>query len=91
MESFVNLVFIPNWFNIWDPNLSLGLSFLFNSPKSENVETPFAFAAAKNIIKNSSIKLLFRLGEQFIFFKVGWLLTYMSACFSPYLVLQKLN
>ena len=71
IESFVNLVFIPNWFNNFDPNFNLGLSFLFSSPKFLKLEMPFALAAAKNMMRNSSIKLLLRFGGQLIFFKVG--------------------
>ena len=51
IESFVSLVFTPSLFNSFDPSFNLGLSFLLSSPKREKLETPFAFAAAKNIIK----------------------------------------
>ena len=57
-----------------------------NSLKLEKLEIPLALAATKNKIRNSSIRLLFRFGGQFIFFKAGWLLTNMSASFSPYLI-----
>ena len=58
IEFSVNTVLIPIMFKIFDPNLSRGLSFLFNSFKSLKYDTPFAFAATKNIIKNSSIALV---------------------------------
>ena len=80
IESFVNLVLIPNWFNSFEPNFNLGLSFLFSSARFEKLETPFAFAAAKNMIKNSSIKLLLRL-EAGDIFKFGWLYKYICLLF----------
>ena len=61
MLSLVNIVLIPILLRIFDPHTNLGLSFWFSSDNFLNVETPFALAAAKKIIKNSSIAELLRL------------------------------
>ena len=83
IESFVNFVLIPNLFNNLDPSLSLGLSFLFNSPKFLKFEIPFAFAATKNITRNSSIAALFIFFGQLIAFISLELFTKISAVSSP--------
>ena len=62
--------------NLWD-------SFLFISPKSLNLETPFAFAAAKNIINNSSIAELFSFEVSVAnYFLLGWLSSGTSYIFN---------
>ena len=83
IESFVEIVFIPIWFNIYSPHLSLGLSFLFNSPNFLKYETPSAFAAIKKITKNSSIALLLSSDGQLIDFNFFGLTTFISAISSP--------
>ena len=62
---------------------NLGLSFLFSSPKLLNVDTPLAFAATRNMIRNSSIAELLRLFGQFIPLRLFLLSTTISAIFSP--------
>ena len=63
---------------------NLGLSFLFNSPNSLNVDIPFVFVpATRKININSSITELFKLGGQLIDFNIFELLTNISAVSSP--------
>ena len=77
------IVLTPIKFNIFDPHFNRGLSFLLSSDKSLKCDIPFAFAAIKKIIKNSSIALLLSLEGQFIALKDYVLSTYISAIFSP--------
>ena len=57
-------------FIVEPPNLiakfNLGLSFLFNSSRFLKWDTPFALAAIRKIIKNSSIALLLNFDGQLI-------------------------
>ena len=83
MESFVVIVLIPILVKIVLAHLNLGLSFWFNSAKFLKYETPFALAATKNIIRNSSIAPLFYFDGQLIDLIDLALLIFMSAIFSP--------
>ena len=83
IEFFVVIFLIPILVKIFDPHFNLGLSFWFNSSKSLKYEIPLAFAATKNIIKNSSIASLFNFFGQLIHFKNLALLILISAIFSP--------
>ena len=65
IELLVVITLIPINFNIFEPHFNLGLSFLLSSCKFLKRETPFAFAAIKNITKNSSIALLLNFEGQF--------------------------
>ena len=60
---------------IFEPQSNLLDSFLFNSSRFLKQETPLALAAARKIIRNSSMALVFNLVGQFIDFKDYTLLT----------------
>ena len=77
------MIFTPILFKKFVAISNLGLSFLFNSAKFLNIETPFALAATKKITKNSSIAELLRFFGQSIPLRLLLLLTIISAIFSP--------
>ena len=72
---FFLLTLIPIFFKKFTATFNLGLSFLLSSPKFLKTETPFAFAATKKIIKNSSIAELFKSEGQYIGFMLLLLCT----------------
>ena len=78
---FFLLTLIPIFFKKFTATFNLGLSFLLSSPKFLKTETPFAFAATKKIIKNSSIAELFKSGQYR--FYVTFTCTLISAINSP--------
>ena len=81
IESFVKIVLIPINLNIFDAHFNLGLSFWFNSAKFLKYEIPFALAATKKRIKNSSIAPELNLSGQLILFNFEVFFISMSAIF----------